>query len=260
MIQIPGAAETIKKLLSRNKKVIFVTNNSTKNRETIKDCIDRVLGIDMPVQFLYSSGIALASYLKERINPGEKVYLMGTDDLSKILDKHDIDHIGVGSDMDPCSFHDWDKFIPDPCVKYVIGSFDPYFNYTKLVKAYIYIKECAAKFIVTNQDIVYPTSKDRTVPGTGSLLSGLTNAVEAHPTVVGKPSSTYYDIIRKEHNITDADKVLMVGDNLHTDIQFGINAGIRTALVLTGVTDRSMLEEAQSPKPTHVLDSLADLL
>ena len=69
----------------------------------------------------------------------------------------------------------------------------------------------------------------------------------------------FLPVISADHNLQDKSKVLMVGDNLSTDIQFGINAGIDTALVLTGVTTRDMLNKEGCVKPTYVLDSIADI-
>ena len=256
---IPGAAKLIERLLSQNKKVIFITNNSAKTRQVMKNCISEVLGISVPLEVLYSPGDSLASYIKPRINKGEKVFLIGSQGLAETMDENEIDYIGYGHDMEPHKFAEFAKFAPDPSVKFVIGSFDPHFNYTKLVKAYIYIRECGATYIATNLDLEYPINGHRTIPGTGRLLSGLNLATGSTPLVMGKPSSHVFDLICDEHNISDKSKVLMVGDSLGTDILLGINCGIDTALVLTGITTKEMLSKSSNSSPTYVLDSIADI-
>ena len=257
---LPGANELINKLESLNKGVIYVTNNSTKTKQCLADTISNVVGVTVknPMS-LYSSGTALADALKKKMKPGEKVYLIGSKGVADIMDDSEIDYIGFGSDMNPCLHTEFKDFKPDPDVKYVVAGFDPYFNYTKMSKAFIYINECKAEYLVSNLDVRYPLSKDRTLPGTGSLLNGLNHALGFAPIVMGKPSSSLYDLICSDHKITDNSKVLMIGDNLLTDIQFGINSGIDTCLVLSGITTRDMVLEDGAPQPSYIVDSVADI-
>lgn len=258
---IPNSKKVVEKLLSLNKLVIFVTNNSAKTRIAMKNCINETLGISVSLDVLYSPGVSLASYINKRIKPGEKVFLIGSNGLAEIMDEFKIDYIGFGQDMDPHNFSEFAEFKPVPSVKFVVGSFDPYYNYTKLVKAYIYITECGAEYITTNLDLEYPLNELRTLPGTGQLLSGLNLATNSNPKVMGKPSSLLFDLICNDHSIHDKSKVLMVGDSLLTDIQFGINSKIDTALVLTGITKKGMISERTLDSgPTYVLNSIADLL
>lgn len=257
--QVSGASHVLNHLISLNKNVIFVTNNNTKTRKTFRDSVKSILGISVSNDKLYSSGITAGLYVKRNIKPGEKIFLIGTKGLSETMEESGVEHIGYGCDMDGSYFTDFVDFVPESNVKFVVGAFDNYCNYAKIAKAFIYIKECGAEYIATNLDLTCNISKTRQLPGTGSVLAGLTRSLGVQPKVIGKPSTIMFDVISADHNLQDKSKVLMVGDNLSTDIQFGINAGIDTALVLTGVTTRDMLNKEGCVKPTYVLDSIADI-
>ena len=257
--QVSGASHVLNHLISLNKNVIFVTNNNTKTRKTFRDSVKSILGISVSNDKLYSSGITAGLYVKRNIKPGEKIFLIGTKGLSETMEESGVEHIGYGCDMDGSYFTDFVDFVPERNVKFVVGAFDNYCNYAKIAKAFIYIKECGAEYIATNLDLTCNISKTRQLPGTGSVLAGLTRSLGVQPKIIGKPSTIMFDVISADHNLQDKSKVLMVGDNLSTDIQFGINAGIDTALVLTGVTTRDMLNREGCVKPTYVLDSIADI-
>ena len=257
---INKAADLIKKLNSLNKLIIYVTNNSTKTKHTLMENIWKILDVSVKDSMsMYSSGTVTAEVLKKKIKPGEKVYLIGSAGFSKVMDECGIAYIGAGADMDPCVQADFKDFVPDPTVKYVVGAFDPHFNYTKMTKAFIYVKECGAEYLVSNLDTTYPLSTERCLPGTGALLSGLHTALGIVPKVMGKPSSSLYEQICADHKITNHSRVIMVGDNLSTDIQFGINSGIDTCLVLSGVTTKEMAALEGVPTPTFIRDSVADI-
>ncbi|XP_063673715.1 uncharacterized protein LOC134810951 [Bolinopsis microptera] len=176
------------------------------------------------------------------------------------MEENGVDHIGYGCDIDSSYFTDFVDFVPESNVKFLVGAFDGYFNYAKMAQAYIYIKECGAEYIATNVDMNHALNEARLLPGTGAVLEGLTQSLGIQPKVLGKPSHLMFDMIRSEHNLQDKSKVLMVGDTLESDIQFGINSGVDTALVLSGITSRDMLDQDTSIKPTFVLDSIAELL
>ena len=256
---VPGAADVIQTLLSQNKKVILVTNNSTKTRALLSKHVQTALGFTLPDEkCLYSSGIACAMYMKHQLKEGEKVFLIGSKGFSQVLGECGVEFVGHGP-HEPLDFYEFNDLQLDPTVKFVVGGFDPHFTHTKMAKAFIYIREGGAEYVATNLDIVYPLSSTRQLPGTGSVLAGLNTALGATPTVIGKPSPVFFDIISRDHDIKDKSRVLMVGDNLLTDIQFAENSGIDSALVLTGVAKRSDVEESAA-KPTFIVDSIADLI
>ena len=255
-----GAPEVLKHLISLNKNVIFVTNNTSKTRAAYRDTFKSVLGINVTDNQVYSAGITAALYVKRRLMPGEKIFLIGTKGLSETMEESGVEHIGYGCDMDGSYFTDFVDFVPESNVKFVVGAFDNYCNYAKIAKAFIYIKECGAEYIATNLDMNHALNDARLLPGTGAVLEGLSQSLGIQPKVLGKPSHLIFDMISSDHNLRDKSKVLMVGDTLESDIQFGINSGVDTALVLSGITSRDMLDRDAAIKPTFVLDSIAELL
>ena len=256
MDPVPGAADALNKLRDLGKKIIFVTNNSTKNEALLLSAFDERLGIaDIEGSHVYSSGMSAASYLKKRLKAGEKVYLIGSPGFKSIMEENGIDFIGYGP-LENRQVPEWASWEPDPAVKYVAGGMDLHFTHTKMTEAYLYIKEFGATYVASNVDMTYPMT-NRTLPGTGAILSGLTASLGIKPIVTGKPSKTMYDIISEDHDLGDPERVLMVGDRLDTDIQFGINAGVDTVMVCTGVS--AVEEITEECRPKYVLDSVVDL-
>ena len=257
--EVSGASNILNRLLTLGKKVIFVTNNNSMTRKSFKDKVEKVLGISVSYNQLYSSGISAGLYVKQRLSPEERIFLIGSKGFSEIMDENGVKYIGYGPHMDGSYFTDFLDFKPETDIKFVVGAFDSYMNYSKMAKAFIYIRECGAEYIATNLDLNCNISKTRILPGTGSVLAGLSQSLGVQPKVVGKPSTIMFDMISADHCLRDKSKILMVGDNLSTDILFGINSGIDTALVLSGVTTKDMLSDENSIQPTYVLDSIADM-
>ena len=257
---VPGASETLKHLISLNKTVIFVTNNTSKTRTRYRTRFKEVLDLDVSENQIYSAGITAALYVKQKLKLGEKIFLIGSQGLSEIMDETDVEYIGHECVMEGSYFTDFLDFVPDGCVKYVVGALDGYFNYSKMAKAFIYIKECGAEYIATNLDMNHCLNSCRMLPGTGAVLEGLSQSLGMQPKVLGKPSSLMFDMICSDHKIENKSRVLMVGDTMQSDVQFGINSGIDTALVLSGITSKDTLLEETSIRPTFVIDSISDLL
>merc|ERR1712130_123888 len=148
---------------------------------------------------------------------------------------------------------------PEEGVKAVIVGFDRYFNYLKMSYAFHYLhKDPDCLFIATNRDRTYP-SANGLMPGSGTLVRAIEEGVGRAPVVTGKPSPILMDVVRSRVPDMDASRTLMIGDRLDTDIQFGNNAGVKTLLVLSGVSSRTTVDESAT-KPTYILDSIADML
>jgi 4-nitrophenyl phosphatase len=134
-------------------------------------------------------------------------------------------------------------------------------DYKKLGKAYSYLRDDPnVHFLLTNQDKVFPTH-GTTFPGSGALSSPLVFALQGkrEPTVIGKPNKPMMDAIIAEHQF-DPKRALMVGDNVLTDIAFGNASGVRTLLVMGGVTSREQVygDNPSDIIPTYVIESLGD--
>lgn len=240
--------------------MIFVTNNSTKSRNTYLEKFKK-LGIEsVGEDDIFSSSYAAAYYLKNVVKfPREnKVYVVGMKGITQELEIAGIDWIG--SELESKCVTDgtpeWESYELDKAVGAVVIGFDLYFNYVKLCNAHTYLryqKDCL--FIATNTDALLPTGS-RSYPGTGTMVAALKTAAGRDPLVMGKPEKLMLRCIMEKFQI-DPERTLMVGDRLDTDIQFGKNGGLKTLLVMTGITKPTDLQSS-SIKPDFWIDSLAD--
>ncbi|PVV04010.1 hypothetical protein BB560_001506 [Smittium megazygosporum] len=116
-------------------------------------------------------------------------------------------------------------------------------------------KECA--FIATNEDSTFPLS-GFTSPGAGALLSVLKTSTKKTPVVIGKPHKTLFECISAAYDL-DKSRTIMVGDRLDTDIQFGINSGVDTLLVFTGVSSEDDARDEKHAQATFAISSFGEI-
>lgn len=137
---------------------------------------------------------------------------------------------------------------------FVVVGIDRGITYEKLATGCLAIRN-GARFISTNGDVAIPTERGL-LPGNGSLTSVLTVSTGVEPVFIGKPESIIMEQAMRVLG-TDISETLMVGDNYATDIMAGINAGMDTLLVHTGVTKREHMADYDR-KPTYAIDSLTE--
>ncbi|GAQ83287.1 2-phosphoglycolate phosphatase [Klebsormidium nitens] len=257
---IDGVPETLDKLRAAGKKLIFVTNNSTKSRKQyMKKFTD--LGLSVTEEEIFASSFAAAAYLKG-IGFNKKAYIIGEVGIQKEMDIAGISHLGGPEDgqktidLSPGVMmeHDHD-------VGAVVVGFDRYLNYYKLQYATLCLRENpGCLFIATNCDAVTHLTDAQEWAGGGSMVGAIKGSTKKEPFVAGKPSTFMMDWIAKSYGI-DKSEICMVGDRLDTDILFGQNGGCRTLLVLSGVTN---LKTLQSPdnhiQPDFYANQISDLL
>src|SRR5699024_10524711 len=136
---------------------------------------------------------------------------------------------------------------------YVVMGLDRQINYDKLTKAASFVRQGAA-FIATNGDIALPTEHGLQ-PGNGAIVSVVAVTIEVNPIFIGKTESINIDQALAVIGTTKNETV-MIGDNYNTDILAGIQAGLDTVIVYTGVTTREQVETCER-KPTFELNSLS---
>ncbi|KAJ3397373.1 hypothetical protein HDU92_008364 [Lobulomyces angularis] len=259
---IPNVCQTLNLLRKMNKRIIFVSNNSTKSRKEYKKKFD-ALGLEAYEHEIFSSAYAAAVYIKKIIKlPKEKrIYIIGMNGISEELKSQDLSWFGgsdevVSEDEKLNSFADIEKIKPDFTVGAVLCGMDVNISYLKLAKAFTYVHsnpEC--QFLATNDDATFPAG-GTLYPGTGALVSALATSLGRKPKVIGKPHQTMMDVIVENYHLNKS-KTLMVGDRLNTDIEFGKAGGLQTLLVLTGVTTEAAVRES-STKPDHYISSFGD--
>ena len=257
---IEGVPETLDLLRSLGKRMFFVTNNSTKSRAGYLKKFTS-LGLKIKADEIYSSSYAAAAYL-ESIKMQKKVYVIGEIGIQEELDLKGIKHLGGPSDADkkinlsPGEFmeHDHD-------VGAVVVGFDRNINYYKIQYATLCIRENpGCLFIATNRDAVTHLTDAQEWAGNGSMVGAIVGSCKREPIVVGKPSDFMLDNIATTFKLNKS-QICMVGDRLDTDILFGKNGGLTTALVLSGVTsEETLLSPENKIHPDFYMPQISDLL
>ena len=271
----------------QGKSLVFVTNNSTKSRagytakfKSLGLNVTAVRGSGTALRRLppppaldchlpcpqqeeiFSSSFAAAAYF-ESINfpKDKKVYVVGEVGIQQELDLVGVAHTGGPADAGKTVDLAPGQFMHhDPDVAAVVVGFDRHINYFKIQYATLCIREnpgCA--FIATNTDAVTHLTDAQEWAGNGSMVGALKGSCQREPIVVGKPAPFMLDYISKKFNVRP-DQMCMVGDRLDTDILFGKDGGLRTLLVLSGVTtEEGLLSPKNSITPDFYMDSLASL-
>eukprot|EP00741_Cyanophora_paradoxa_P007538 tig00001154_g7291.t1 len=254
---VEGAAKTIEFLKSKGKRVIFVTNNSTKSRKGyLKKFVD--LGLPVEAEQIFSSSFAAAGYLEsiKFKKTGKKVYVVGETGIEEELALAGIPYIGGPSDGEQkVQLKEGELMGVDESVGAVVVGFDRYFNYYKIQYAVQCLRELpSCLFIATNQDAVTHLTSAQEWAGAGSMVGAIKASSGVDPVLVGKPAPFMLNWMCERFGIKP-EQICMVGDRLDTDILFGLDGGLRTMLVLTGVTSEQYL---LSPENKVVPDYYAD--
>ena len=231
---IPGADEFIGRLRAAGIPFSVLTNNSLYTPRDLQVRLQRT-GLHISTDELFTSALATAQFLHTQ-NPGGTAYVIGEAGLTTAL--HDIGY--VLTDLTP---------------DYVVLGETLSYSFQRLTQAIRLVME-GARFIATNPDVIGPTEAGM-VPATGAVAALIAEATGVKPYYIGKPNPLMMRTALRRlggHSETS----IMIGDRMDTDIVAGTEAGMETALVLTGVTRRDMIERYPY-RPTYVLDSVADI-
>jgi len=235
---IPGAREGIEQLRDAGIDIVFVTNSSTKTRETCRDRLAS-LGIEAAVDDILTSASVTAAYVA-REYPTANVLAIG----SPALD-HEFSEVGATLTEDPTEAD-----------VLVVGK-DRSFDFETLTRG-LRAVESGATFIGTNEDRKVPTDSGM-IPGCGALIAAIGYAANQDPDqICGKPQDPMIEV-SLDTLATDPADCMVIGDNPETDIDMGRRAGMTTVLVLTGLVDRTDPLLADEPAD-YVVDSMEDLL
>ncbi|MEP9381470.1 HAD-IIA family hydrolase [Nocardioides sp. KR10-350] len=234
-VPIPGATDFVEALKTSGRRFLVLTNNSIF---TPRDLRARLLGsgIDVPEESIWTSALATAQFLSDQ-RPGGSAYVVGEAGLTTAL--HDIGYV-----------------MTDRSPDYVVLGETRTYSFEAITRA-IRLIEAGARFIATNPDPSGP-SPSGTLPATGSVAALISTATGHEPYYVGKPNPL---MMRSALNRIEghSETTAMIGDRMDTDIVSGLEAGLRTFLVLTGSTRPDMVERFPY-RPTKVVDSVKDLV
>src|SRR6476620_1085672 len=231
---IPGADQFIRELRVRDIPFRFLTNNSQRTRRDVAAKLAR-MGIEVDEEHVFTSAMATARFLA-RQKPGGTAFVTGEGGLLTAL--HQNGYAVVDHEPD-----------------YVVVGEGRTFN-LELVEAAVRMIMGGAKRIATNMDPNCPTQNGLR-PGCGAMVAMLETATGLKAFSVGKPSPVMMRAARKDIGLT-TDETTMIGDTMETDILGGVSMGYRTALVLSGGTQREDLKR-YAYRPDFILESIADL-
>jgi len=232
---IPGAQDFIQKLKDTGTPFLVLTNNSIYTRRDLAARL-RAVGLEVPEESIWTSALATAGFLQDQ-RPDGTAFVIGETGLTTAM-------------------HQAGYTLTERNPDYVVLGETRTYSFDRLTQA-IRLVERGARFIATNPDPTGP-SNEGPLPATGSVAALISHATGVAPYFVGKPNPL---MMRSALNAIDAhsESTAMVGDRMDTDIVAGLEAGLETVLVLTGV---STVESAERfpYRASRIVDSVADLL
>jgi NagD protein len=232
---IPGADAFIARLRSLGIPFLVLTNNSIYTRRDLAARL-RTTGLDVPEDAIWTSALATARFLDDQ-RPGGSAFVIGEAGLTTAL-------------------HEAGYTLTDRAPDYVVLGETRTYSFERITTA-IRLIASGARFIATNPDAIGP-APDGPMPATGAVAALISRATGIDPYFVGKPNPL---MMRSALNAIDAhsETAAMIGDRMDTDVVSGLEAGMETILVLTGLTTREQAER-HPYRASRVVDSVADLL
>ena len=232
---LPGAKEFVQWLQDENKKFMFLTNNSSKTKRELQLKLSS-LGINVAEEHFYTSALATATFLKMQ-SPNGSAYVIGDAGLTNAI-------YNVGFSINNTD--------PD----YVVLGETRTYNFEMMEKATQLVLK-GAKLIGCNYDVTGPVDGG-IAPATRALISPIEMATGKKAYFVGKPNPLMMRHGLNSLGVENEDAVI-VGDRMDTDIVAGIEAGIDTVLVLSGVTSIESMKRF-SYRPTYIFDGVGDII
>ena len=232
---IPGADRFLSLLRERELPFLVLTNNSLFTRRDLSARL-KTSGLDVPENAIWTSALATARFLGDQ-RPGGSAFVIGEVGLTTALHaagytltEHDPDYVVVGETRT--------------------------YSFSRLTQAIRHIV-AGARFVATNPDPSGPSTEGR-LPATGSLAALISSASGVSPYYVGKPNPL---MMRSALNTINghSESTAMVGDSMKTDIVSGLEAGLETILVLTGVTSADDVDRF-TYRPSRIVKSIADVI
>ncbi|MGW9112030.1 MULTISPECIES: HAD-IIA family hydrolase [Microbacterium] len=232
---IPGASELLAQWRDTGTPFLVLTNNSIFTPRDLSARL-RASGIEVPEENIWTSALATAAFLKQQ-SPGGSAFVIGEAGILTAM--HEAGFIMTETDPD-----------------YVVIGETRNYSFEALTKAVRLINN-GARFISTNPDATGPSAQG-VLPATGAINALITKATGKEPYIVGKPNPMMF---RSALNRIGAhsENTGMIGDRMDTDIVAGIEAGLHTVLVMTGISSRASIEQYPF-RPDEIVSSVAELL
>jgi NagD protein len=228
---IPGADAFIERLKAAGRKFLVFTNNSQRTPKDLEHRLKKI-GLKVGAEHIYTSALATARFLDSQ-RPKGTAFVIGESGLMEAL--HDVGYVVT-------------EYHPD----YVVVGDTQNYDHQRITQAARLVLE-GARFIATNPDVTGPTEAG-IVPATGALVALIEKATGRQAYFVGKPNPLMMRTAlhqMREHS----ENAVIVGDRMDTDVIAGIESGMETVLVLTGVTRREDIDRYPY-RPARIAESI----
>ena len=231
---IPGAQQFIERLIAAEAKFAVLTNNPMYTPRDLQYRLASA-GLTVPAERLFTSAMATALFLHAQM-PDGSAFAIGESGLTSAL--HEVGYVLTERDPD-----------------YVVLGETTNYNFERISKA-VRLIAAGARFIATNPDPTGPSDKG-IEPACGAMAALIESATGVKAYFIGKPNPL---MMRSALRFLDAhsEDAVMVGDRMDTDVIAGVESGLETILVLTGVTREEQISRWPY-RPTHVLPSVAEI-
>lgn len=232
---LPGAVELIEQWRSKDTPFLVLTNNSIYTPRDLSARLARI-GINVPEDRLWTSALATAAFLSDQA-PGGSAFVIGEAGLTTAI-------------------HESGFVMTDVAPDFVVLGETRTYSFEAITRAIRLIND-GSRFIATNPDVTGP-SPEGPLPATGAVAALITAATKREPYYVGKPNPMMFRSAMNKLG-THSERTGMIGDRMDTDVIAGIEAGLHTVLVLTGISTQADIQNYPF-RPREILDSVADLL
>jgi 4-nitrophenyl phosphatase len=239
---ISGAIESLNAIRAMGIRLVLVTNNSSKTRPQYVSFLESLGVLGFTPNDIFTSGYATSLYLKQ--HNLMSAFVSAFDGLSEELRSHGFE------------VHD----VSQSATEVVICGKGDHFTWQEICHGIGLVKKFGARLLAVCPDPRFQMGKGIVVPGSGAVARAFEIACGVKATVMGKPSPAMFRTILDALGLGPED-VMMVGDQIVTDIAFAAGQGARSCLLLSGVCTQEDAENApDGAKPTYVLPSLVELV
>jgi 4-nitrophenyl phosphatase len=236
---LPGLKEFFDFLQSGSISFMLATNNASKTPDQYLRKLAN-FGVTVEREYILTSSLATAAYLRQEFQSGTTVYVVGQEGLREAMREAGFTLLNDSSQP----------------ADVVVAGIDFTLTYEKLQHAALLIQG-GARFIGTNGDLTFPI-EGGFAPGAGSILAAIQAATGVEPVTIGKPERFMFDISMQKMDTTPA-HTAMLGDRLETDILGGQQAGLKTIMVLTGVDDEDAIVQ-KGVQPDVIFSGIDELV
>ncbi|MCP4359565.1 MAG: HAD-IIA family hydrolase [Chloroflexi bacterium] len=240
---MPGLEAFFETLAELKISFVLATNNASKSPESYEEKFAG-FGVTVKSYQVLTSAEVTATYLSQLYPPKSNAFVVGGQGIAVALTRHGFNVLSI------------DEVIVGSTASCVVVGFGRDITYDAFAAGTILINK-GAQFVGTNPDVTFP-SEWGNLPGAGSFIALIQTATGVEPIIIGKPGPIIFQDALSRLGGT-GENTAMVGDRLSTDIAGGQAAGMKTILLLSGISSRDDLAQANGLQPDFVFEDISDL-